>query len=214
MNHLIKRSGSRAGTPPEFCSATPQSLEQTDTSRGNLRPARQQSDGRLRRTATTSEPNGPSHCVARFASPARRGEVLIAAGPLMLARHDTGGRVGSVKPAFDLGLARSAGGLDHSPMRALNSRPDEAPRNQGEPVRSHGTRLWTELHSQRDQGARVLTDSGSNSVVMIRGRRVLTVMAAGNVVHDISGHRMRNIKPYAVNGRARQTRADSVGVWG
>ena len=30
---------------------------------------------------------------------------------------------------------------------------------------------------------------------------------------DVSSHRMRNIKPYAVNGSARQSRADSVGVW-
>ena len=35
MNHLIKRSGSRAGTPAELWSGTPQCLEQTDTSRGN-----------------------------------------------------------------------------------------------------------------------------------------------------------------------------------
>jgi hypothetical protein len=45
----------RAATPPEFCSATPKSLEQP-TWRGDFRPARQQSDGRLCRTATTSEP--------------------------------------------------------------------------------------------------------------------------------------------------------------
>jgi hypothetical protein len=30
MNHLIKRSGPRAGTLAEICSGTPQSLEQTD----------------------------------------------------------------------------------------------------------------------------------------------------------------------------------------
>ena len=38
------------------------------------------------------------------ASPARRGEDLIAAGLLMPARHDTGGIVRLCKPAFDLEL--------------------------------------------------------------------------------------------------------------
>ena len=36
MKHLIKRSGSRAGTPPKFRSTTPQSFEQTDTSICNI----------------------------------------------------------------------------------------------------------------------------------------------------------------------------------
>ena len=39
------------------------------------------------------------------ASPGRRGEDLIAAELLMLARHDTGGVVRLRKPAFDLELS-------------------------------------------------------------------------------------------------------------
>jgi hypothetical protein len=65
MNHLIKRSGSRAGTRAEVWSGTPQSLEQTDTQTRTFRPAREQSDGRLRRTASTFEPNAPESLPAR-----------------------------------------------------------------------------------------------------------------------------------------------------
>jgi hypothetical protein len=49
---LIKRSGSRTGTPPEFCSGIPHSLGQTDTSTRNLGPTRQQSGPKLGRNAT------------------------------------------------------------------------------------------------------------------------------------------------------------------
>jgi hypothetical protein len=47
MNHLIKRSGSLAGTPQAFCSGTEQSLGQAGASVGDIRSARQQSDLKL-----------------------------------------------------------------------------------------------------------------------------------------------------------------------
>jgi hypothetical protein len=45
-----------------------------------------------------------------------------------------------------------------------------------------------------------LLTQGSNSVVMISGRRSWQLWRLGNVLHDVPRRRVRNSNPYAVNG--------------